>query len=278
MRNSYEVLLNVAFNHTYFSSNVFAGMVFMPSASTQLVFLNNGLLFKPYSGGFRILFDTNFYGNERKREELIAVGLDCRFIATLTDSGFYNYTAITGNDISKKVFHFYNSTRDNEYMNASLHAGEFVSENDLTNIADFDETYFVKPFAILDLKIANELPEYYSINFKAKETIWRYILLGQHLKLLNRPAILDNRGEEQFEGPMILKFSGTNGLAFKSKKTISLSEASLQNFQLVENFDSETGKFKVVIRSLPTANPDLITLIKSDKTKENNNYTEIFIN
>lgn len=278
MKYAYEVLLNVSFNHTYFSNKVFAGLVFTPSASTQLLFLNNGLLFKQNYGGFTIAYDTNFNGEKRSREEFTSNIVNCRFIATLNDFNFYNYTAIAEKDISKKVFHFYNAVDDNKLLNNSLHSGEFVSENDLKNIADLDETYFVKPFAILDLKIAPGLLENYSLNFKAKETIWRYILMGEHLQSLNSPAIIDNNSKEPFDGPEFLKFSGTQGLAFRSKKAISFSETSVQNFQLVENFDIETGRYKVVMRALPKANPALITLIKDENSIANNNYSEIFIN
>jgi hypothetical protein len=278
MKYAYEVLVNISFSHTYFSNKVFAGLVFTPSSSTQLLFLNYGLLFKPNYGGFTIAYDANFNGEKRSREEVVSSIVDCRFTATLNDFNFYNYTAIAEKDISKKVFHFYNAVDDNEVLNKSLHSEEFVSEYDLKNIADFDETFFVKPFAILDLKIAPELLENYSLNFKAKETIWRYILMGEHLQSLNSPAIIDNNGKEPFDGPEYLKFSGTQGLAFRSKKAISFSETSVQNFQLVENFDIETGRYKVVMRALPKANPALITLIKDENTIANNNYSEIFIN
>jgi hypothetical protein len=278
MKYAYEVLVNISFSHTYFSNKVFAGLVFTPSSSTQLLFLNYGLLFKPNYGGFTIAYDANFNGEKRSREEVVSSIVDCRFTATLKDFNFYNYTAIAEKDISKKVFHFYNAVDDNEVLNKSLHSEEFVSEYDLKNIADFNETFFVKPFAILDLKIAPELLENYSLNFKAKETIWRYILMGEHLQSLNSPAIIDNNGKEPFDGPEYLKFSGTQGLAFRSKKAISFSETSVQNFQLVENFDIETGRYKVVMRALPKANPALITLIKDENTIANNNYSEIFIN
>ena len=278
MRYAYKVLLNVSFSHTYFLSNVFAGMAFTPSSSTQLLFLNNGLLFKGYSGGFRILFDTNFNGNERSREDLISEILDCKFNASLIDRSFYNYTEIESDDISKKILHFYNAATDEAKLRDSVHSSDFVSENDLKPFNEFPEPYFVKPFAVLDLRIAPGLPENYTISFKAKETIWRYVLMSEDLLSLNNPAILDSTGTEPFEGPELLKFSGTSGLAFKSKQAISFADRSAQNFQLVENYDADTGRYKVVMRALPKANPEIITLIKSDNTLENNNYSEIFIN
>ncbi len=278
MKYAYEVLVNVSFNHTYFGSKVFAGLAFTPSTSTELLFLNNGLLFKAYPGGFRIVFDTNFNNSSRSRKDLISDVLDCRFNAALTDNSFYNYTAIEGTDISKKVFHFHNTAADDNLLKISVHSGEFVSESDLKPIAEFADPYFVKPFAILDLKLAQGLPETYSLNFKARETFWRYVLMSKDLQSLNNPAILDSTGSEPFEGPELLKFSGTTGLVFKSKQAISLTERSIQNFQLVENYDAESGRYKVIIHSLPKANPEMITLIKSNNTLENNNYSEIFIN
>ena len=278
MRYAYKVLLNVSFNHTYFSNKLFAGLAFTPSSSTQLLFLNYGLFFKTYPGGFRIVFDTNFNGSTRNREDLISDILECKFNASLTDTSFYNYTEIEGTDISKKILHFYNAAAGEVKLRDSVHSGEFVSASDLKLINEFAEPYFVKPFAVLDLRLAPGLPENYTISFKAKETIWRYVLMSEDLQSLNNPAILDSTGTEPFEGPELLKFSGTSGLAFKSKQAISFTEISTQNFQLVENYDSETGRYKVVMRALPKANPEMITLIKNENTLENNNYSEIFIN
>ena len=90
--------------------------------------------------------------------------------------------------------------------------------------------------------------------------------MGEHLQSLNSPAFIDNNSKEPFDGPEFLRFSGTQGLAFRSKKAISFSETSVQNFQLVENFDIETGRYKVVMRALPKANPALITLIKDENS------------
>lgn len=278
MKYAYEVLIDVSFIHTYFSNNVFDRLAFMPSSSTQLLFLNHGLLFKAYPGGFRIVFDTNFNDKKRSREELIADRIDCRFNVSMIDNNFYNYTSIHTTDIGKKVFHFYNVEKNSKLLKASIYTGDFVSEADLEFITEFKETYFVKPFAILDLRLSPGLPEHYFLNFKAKETIWRYVLLSEDLQSLNNPAIIDQTGNEPFDGPELLTFSGITALSFKSKQPISFSERSVQNFQLVENYDPGTGKYKVVKRVLPRANPEMITLIKNDNKLENKNYSEIFIN
>lgn len=278
MRYAYEVLLNVSFNHTYFANKVFEGLVVEPTSSTLLLFKNYGLLFRSNPGGFQIIFDSNFNGNKRSREDLLSAKLDCRFNVKLNDPNFYNYTAIDCEDISNKVFYFYNTTVNETILKSSVHTSEFVSEYDMKPIADLNESYFVKPFAILDLRLSTGLPEIYSLNFKARETIWRYILINKDLQTLNSPAILDNSGNEPFEGPELLEIDGADGMAFKSRHAISLAENSVLNFQLVENYDALSGRYKVVMRSLPKANPEMITLIKSRNKLENNNYSEIFIN
>jgi len=275
---AYAELVDISFMHTYFINNVFESLTFKPSSSTELLLLNHGLVYRIYPGGFRIFYDTNFNNKERNREELFSDKIDCRFNVSLTDSSFYNYTSMEVTDIRKKVFHFYNTDEKSGQLKNMIQSGEYVSEIDLKPISEINEPDFKKPFAIIDLRLSLGLPDSYIINFKAKETIWRYILMGEHLQSLIKPAIIDNNGNETFEGPDLLIFNGNKGLAFKSKSFIRFSQRSLHNFQLVENYDSETGRYKVVIRALPQANPDMITLIKGDNKLENKNYSEIFIN
>lgn len=277
MKYAFKVLVNVEFNHNYFSSNIFQSLTVEPTAATQKLLLNNGLLYKAYPGGFRILYETNFNGTARSRESYLEDILHCSFKLNLNDKSFYNYTALDNSDISKNVFYFQNVLHGSDGLRPSLHAEEFVSSNDLKPLNETPEQYFIKPFAILDLQLAPELPENYSLKFKAKETIWRYILLSDDLKSLDKPAVIDHAGTDLFNGPQVLQFHGIEGIVFSSKKPISFAERSIQNFQLVENYDPDTGKYKVLMRALPQANPDLITSI-TDNNLENNNYSEIFIN
>jgi hypothetical protein len=65
-------------------------------------------------------------------------------------------------------------------------------------------------------------------------------------------------------------------MAFKSKEPISFTQNSQKVFQLVDNYDADSGRYKVVMRALPSANPNYITLVE-DKNTHNLNYSEIFI-
>jgi hypothetical protein len=276
MKYAFETLVSVSFYHDYFSDETFGGLAVEPSNQTSRVLLNNGLLLKPFNGGFRILYDTNFAGSTRGKEEVLKGTIRCRFILKLNDKEYYNYTEPAEGDINKTLYYFNNLSKDNT-LKKSLHTDKYVSSEDLYPLDKFDEKYFVKPFGILDLTLSAGLQDSYSITFKAKETYWRYIFVGESLQSLNNPAIIDNAGSEFFDGPEKLPVRGKEAMAFRSKNPISFTRNTQKVFQLVDNYDAESGRYKVVMRALPSANPNHITLIDSDKNNQHLIYSEILI-
>jgi hypothetical protein len=278
MNYAFENLVSVNFYHSYFSGETFSGFAVEPSSETARTLLNHGMLFKPFNGGFRILYDKAFAGSTRTREQVLNEDVTCSFTLKLNDSAFYNYTAPFGGDISRSMFHFHNLTKPGGKRKELLHNDEQVSSADLFPLSHFGKEYFVKPFAKLDLQLNETLEAAYSIRFKAKETYWRYILVSEHLNELNNPAILDSASAEAFDGPEKLPLSGKETLAFRSKAPISFSQDNRKVFQLVDNYDAGTGRYKVVMRALPVADPNHVTLIDTGAaTKEHINYSEIFI-
>lgn len=275
MNYAFEILVSVSFNHSYFSNDIFEGFAVEPSVSTSRQLLNNGYLLKMYRGGFHILFDKNFAGGTRTREEVLSSDITLEFILRLSDRSFYNYTEPVDGDINKSMYHFSNCFK-NESIKKSLHTGQYVDVKDLHPLESFEEQYFVKPFAKLDLKIGMGLESSYTIKFKAKETFWRYILVSDNLKSLNNPAIINSSNAEAFDGPEKLPVKGKDTLAFKSKSPISFNQEALHVFQLVDNYDADSGRYKVVMRALPSADPNHISVIESNNT-QTLNYSEIFI-
>jgi hypothetical protein len=275
MKYAFETLVNVSFSHSYFSDRLFGGFTVEPSQLTLKELLNNGLLFKPYNGGFRILFDSNFAGSLRDREKALNSAIDCQFILKLNDTEFYSYTELEGEDISKSMYYFSNVSADNE-LSGSLHIDEYVSPKDLRPLESFEEKYFVRPFARLDLRLSSGLEAAYSITFKAKETYWRYILINEAFQSLNSPAIIDSKGSLYFEGPEKLPVQGKEVIAFKSKAPISF-KFDQEVFQLVDNYEPESGRYKSVMRALPSANHNYITLLEPNNNTEQINYSEILI-
>ncbi|MGV3685020.1 MAG: hypothetical protein ACO1NS_05295 [Daejeonella sp.] len=277
MNYRFETLVTVYFRHSYFSDQLFGGFIIEPSDRSLRKLLNHGLMLKPFNGGFRILFDVNFAGGSRERSDALRDEVLCECVLRLTDKGFYNYTEPMEGDITSGIFYFHNMLKDSNSLKRSLHSDSYVTSEDLLPLDSFEERYFSKPFGKLDLLLSAGLEDSYTITFKAKETYWRYILVSDDLKSLNSPAILDSLSAESFEGPETLPVRGKDALAFRSKSPISFSQKARNVFQLVDNYDAETGRYKVVMRALPSADPNHITLIDSDSPPRTLNYSEIFI-
>jgi hypothetical protein len=111
---------------------------------------------------------------------------------------------------------------------------------------------FEKPFAILDLILQPGLEENYQIAFQPPSTWWNYILVSDHLKELNNPAIINTGTKENFAGPSTVRLRDDRAcLSFVSPAPIGLKEEPAATCMLVENFDPATGKYKVVLPTLP---------------------------
>jgi hypothetical protein len=111
---------------------------------------------------------------------------------------------------------------------------------------------FEKPFAILDLLLQPGLEGNYQIAFQPPSTWWNYILVSDHLKELNNPAIINTGTKENFAGPSTIRLRDDRaGLSFVSPAPIGLKQEPAATCMLVENFDPATGKYKVVLPTLP---------------------------
>lgn len=278
MKYAFETLVNVFFYHSYFSGEIFQGFQINPDKNTSRDMLNYGILLKPFSGGFRLLYDTSFAGGIRSRQEMLKENITLGFALKLNDPEFYNYTAVVERDITRTIYYF-NNNSEKANTSKSLHMEEYVSEKDVYQLDQFEDQYFVRPFAKLDMQLNLQLADTYSIKFKARESYWRYILLGEHLQNLSSPAVVDSASSEFFEGPFRLPVRGKEAIAFRSKEPISFSQNIRNNFQLVENYDPQSGRYKVVMRALPAPEPGHINLLEpGSDIKDQRNYSEIFIN
>lgn len=136
-----------------------------------------------------------------------------------------------------------------------------------------------KPFALLDMHIHEQLEEKYVLRFRARSTFWKYILVSDHLRQLNKPAIVDTAGRPAFSGPENITLPDERAaLVFASTSPIGFSEMPVHAYRLVENYEAETGKYKVVISTLPQA--DIHTLSNGAKrtdSTDNTGFSEIFI-
>ena len=270
MQSAFDILTKVNFSHSYFYDGVFNGFVVKATDSTGRILQNHDLVMKPFNGGFHILYDQNFAGTVRKREDLLNENLELDFTLTLTDSLFYNYTADAPAQIDQSIY-FFNNTLNPV---GSIQSGDFVSEADVQPLTFFAEKFFVKPFAKLVLALNSRLQSEYTIKFNAKSTYWRYILMSNYLQELNNPAIIDTDSANAFGEPLKVSLPGNLQVnAFVSGSALQLSQRPAKAFQLAENYEAGSLKYKVVIRSLPY--PDIKAV--SRLPNSTSNYSDIFI-
>lgn len=277
MKLEVDILFTVLFRHTYFSSAKLECLTVTPTNDSLQAIRNNGLFFKSFKDGFRILYDTTQAGRYRERSALLGKNLSLRFTLALNDSSFYNYTSVTTDNIKDTVFYFNNTFTNNSSGKPDdlLHQDAFVSEKDLLGLDAIGQDFFVKPFGILDLELSASLKTEHSIRFDKKNTYWRYIVVGDHLKSLSSPAILDTNNLAAFHSPEKIALPDKReALLFTSIAPISLAEKPDALFQLVENYEAGSGKHKVVKKALPV--PD-VRSVSSSTGEKKSNYSEIFI-
>jgi len=271
MLSVFDILVKVNFSHSYFSDGVFNGFTVNLTDATSKVLLNHDLMMKPFNNGFYILYNQNFAGTARTRQDILNQQLTLDFTLVLNDPLFYNYTADVPVQIDRSIY-FFNNTLN---TNGSLHADEFVSENDIQPLSYFNEQFFVKPFAKVILGVNSSLQNEYTIKFKARSTYWRYILMSNYLQELNSPAIIDADSANAFGVPAKINLPGNRQVnAFTSGQALQLSQRPAKAFQLAENYESGSSKYRVVIRSLPY--PD-ISAISRLPNNSSSNFSDIFI-
>ncbi|MHB8208142.1 hypothetical protein [Mucilaginibacter sp.] len=270
MLSIFDILVKVNCSHSYFYDGVFNGFSIKVTDSTNKALKNHDLIMKPFNGGFYILYDQSFGGTTRTRENVLKEKLTLDFTLILTDSLFYNYTADAPAQIDQSIYFFNNSLN----LAGSLHADDFVSENDVQPITYFTEQFFVKPFAKIILALNSELQNEYTIKFNARSTYWRYILMSNYLQELNSPAIIDTDSANTFGVPSKVNLPGNIQVnAFTSGNALQLSQRPTKAFQLAENYETSSSKYRVVIRSLPYPDISVISRLPNSAS----NFSDIFI-
>ncbi len=281
MEYQFETLTRLFFKHEFFSDSKFEDIEVTPERKSIQTLNNRALLFKSFNGGCQLLFNTTLAGRSRRRSDLLKDPFYLNFQLRLNDPFFYNYTANVSHDITQSLFYFRNSSGEQEASIAAgtLHKGDFVTTADLHPVNGFPGQSFSPSFGVLELQVSEKLEEVYTIAFQARDTFWRYLLIKDHFRELHQPAILNAKNQQVFNGPEELALpDGRAAWLFSSKNKIQLQESVSAPFQLVEDYDAATGKFKVVKKGLPL--PDVTTLSKiraapHDSTKQE--FSEIII-
>lgn len=294
MESRYELLTRITYKHAYFFDRKFDKIITAPDPATQTALDRHGLLFRAAADGFYLLFDTRHGGAVRERDSVLGEKVDLLFPLTLKDPDFYHYTDLERGDITRSFFYLSNVSPEGKQRPAAvpaempadqeaakeqtepglLHDQDIITEDDRIYFGKLPRHFSGKPFGWLFLVLAPQLKLSYEARWPVRSVYWNYIVVSQHLRELNKPAIIDPATKQVFSGPKpILLPDSRSALSFVSEKPISFAAGEKKLFQLVENFEADSGKYKVVLSALPRANPHVL----SDGCGMGANYSEIFI-
>ena len=265
--SSYLPLFGIDVFHDFFIEGVCPYLVFEPTTATQRVIDNAGLLLKKTRAGIMLAY------NQERLEALQLFAKDVNdplsfeFKVYATDSAFRSYTEPYSED-NGEILYFDNQNgalqKDGKIR---LHELEYVSKINMVKLNAVQvkdilsqRDRLVSPVVVIKIVAGsgedalfdnNDLPQTqtYCLNFVARQTFWKYYLLGNSAK--GRVYISDADQKVEFEstGDTVLP---DNRIAhtFRSKQRLPLEEKSQLRFQLME--DGHGGE-RILINRLPVA-------------------------
>lgn len=289
MSFQYQILTRIIFRHTFFPDGRYYGFRLQAEAETLLNMKRLSLVFKQTPDGLILAYETG-NGWNRSREDVLREPVTLYFRITNTEEQFLNYTAGLPDQIASCVLYLRNrrNTGTMDTMPGYLHENTEFSVKDILHNRRpeqgdaWDKEFFEKPFGWLEINLYPGLEEELLACFSSKATQWRYILASAYLQDLSDPAVIHKETKKAFKGPIWVQLPDKQRrMAFESTEPIPLSGKPEKSFQLVENFQPETGRYKVVISVLP--NPDVRTIsrVYSEESEgdatNNHKFSEIFI-
>ncbi len=251
----------------YFTRGLDPGLKLIPTIHTHATVEKTGLLVRSSPNGIRVFYDHHSLETLRLFADNPDEPLQLVFKAYAEDLWFSCYTELPAADEDSILYFDNRNSIIDESDRLKLHTAEHVSEKDLVKLNTLplaevfnQRDHIVTPEFVVCIHMApdeirsleqpskNTMQKYF-ISFKARETFWKYYLIGNISK--KKCFIVDLKNETEFEdtGQTSLP-GGRNALTFRSKRKIPLQEESEFRFQLKEK--GPNGG-KVVIKRLPVA-------------------------
>jgi hypothetical protein len=278
MQQQYEIAFSIFFRHEFFRDGNLKCLRVKPSGETEDILKRAGAVVHVFQHGIHVLYESFFAGEKRSRAAFLKDAWELTFLLENTDPDFFNYTPAVDMDISDHCFYFQNSTGLPSSNKGMLHKGHFADNDTIRSINDIAGEYFIKPFGIVSILAHEELENSFEIAFAGTATYWCYVLTQDHLQELVDPAIIHKDTKRVFSGPESIRLPDNSmAVAFFSNEPIALKEYPKTYYQLVENYNTATQKYKVVLPSLPHPNRRHISLLKSVSASKARNYSYIFI-
>jgi hypothetical protein len=287
---SYLPLFTVEVEHTFFSKGLCSGLDFVSTPASLTFIEKTGLLVRHTQNGVRVFFDQNSSEALRLYATEPGESLQLVFKVFPREKFFRVYTEISTPEEDSILYFGNQGGKIDSNHRIRLHTAEYVSagnfeELNSPRLADIlsRKDRLLKPefivairlgkkeIQILDAASKNAYLKYY-IRFQARQTFWKYYLLGSMTKM--KSFITDLNHETEFEATGRASLPGNRtALTFRSKQRIPLRERSEFRFQLSAK-DPDGGK--MIIRRLPVASA--VQFCKETVNGKEAIVSEIFIN
>ena len=271
----YLPLFSVEAQHSFFSDGFCRQLHCAATHETDMIINKTGLLTRNTFNGVRVFYDRDNIDSLRAQAADSEEPFSLVFKVFTRDSLFMNYTEPpTFREDAILFVDNLNVEGDGNADNPKfrLHQEDHLSDADFENLDSpvFEDVLsptdrLIRPIIVVNIRITEDeaglisellpaTPKTYFVSFRARETIWKYYLLGEVAKEGLYIADLDDAIE--FEPGEAETLSDTRpALTFRSKTYIALSERSQCRFQLRER---NSGAGKVLIRRLPVASASQI--------------------
>ncbi len=261
-------MFNISLEHTYFNSGKLSGVNFLPTAETQKLMHNVNLVSRKRPDGLTVFFDGEHLDALKLHASDEDDPLRVEFKCEVGHENFQNFTSSSVFEPNKTLYFDSANTQSQPLGKKYLHAEEFVSSAELVdspslqaahaNIADRRSP----SLGVISIQITDdELSELatgttqefndYTIRFKARETYWKYFLIGEanregaYLRDVNGEIEFEDLGEEQVA-------DGRMARIFMTSKPIPMQDRAKPKLQLVI---TKNNRPKVLVSRLavPTA-------------------------
>lgn len=260
-------LFSVSVEHGFFSGAVCSGLDFVATSKTQRMILNAGLLLRKTHDGFHVAYDDS------RLEALQQYALDpdeplCFEFKVYSSYPEFKSVTEPFPTLRSDVLYFSN---DNASMGdgsrVRLHRQQYVSKMDFVpmvsaplNAVLNQKDRLIPPVLVINISANDKqyglfdeqlmpMARHYLLRFKARETIWKYFLLGDMAK--QGAYIVDPEDRVEFESAENSVLADQRvAMTFRSKQSIPLNENYGFNFQLKQKVP---GREKVLIKRLPVA-------------------------
>ncbi len=252
----YQLLVSISVEHTYFPGSVCSGLEFTLPSPTASLMNRGGLLVRGTANGVRLFADEEW---RRFFDSAATAGEpppDLLFKVFVRDPCFGVYTAPPWRKDGALLYLDGRDAVREESGRFRLHTGEYVAPRDFQRLDDPSLAHLIEPrdramppLCVIRLRGEQGVQGAWYLRFKARETYWKYYILGE---LARRDlAIVDRDGAVEFEhrGEEALP-DGRRAAVFRSTLPIPLRQSSGCWFQLRE-LQGDSGR--TLIRRLPVA-------------------------